>query len=185
MSSTQYCPVCSAYLKDPNLKICPKCGADILSERKYKERREQKIMRESQLVQGPFHPVTGKQCPICGEDVEIMSESVEDILVRGEVFGQGPMGGERALYRAIIGYRPWRCRKGHLLFSSYEVVWKHTCPRCRGPMSRYGDLVYTCPPCKLMIQADHFLKEDPVELMKKKGYHYAPDLEKKAYKAPG
>ena len=177
MSTSSYCPVCSAYLKDPSVDRCPKCGADIESERIVKEKRDNHIRRQSQLVKGPFHPVTGKSCPICGENVEILSESVEDIHVEGEVIGQGPAGSERALYRAVIGFRPWRCRRGHRLFSSYEVVWRRTCPRCHGPMSKYGDLVYSCPRCSIMIQADHFRKGDPVELMKRKGFTYAPHLE--------
>lgn len=177
MSSTHYCPLCSVFLPDPNLSRCPKCGVDIEVESQRKTSYEAKIKRKSQLVEGPFHPVTGRRCPICNEDVEIQSPRVEEFQVKGEVLGKGPMGDEHAAFRAIVGYQPWRCRKGHNLFSGYEVVWREICPRCHEPLHRYGDLVYSCSKCHLMVPKGLFRKDDPIALMEKRGFKYCPDLE--------
>ena len=172
-----YCPVCSAFLKDPNSRICPRCGADIITEIRKKERYQAEIERKSRLVEGPFRAVVGLRCPECGEDVEILPVSVEEFEVKGEKTGKGPAGEEYALYGAKVRFQKWRCRGGHMLYSSYTVEWKELCPRCRGPMNPYGALVMSCPRCRTMVQNDHFRRDDPKKLMEARGYIHAPDLE--------
>lgn len=179
MENIRFCPVCSAYLRDRSLERCPKCGANLREEKEKKERYEAGLRRKSELVQGPFHPVTGKKCIICGEDVEILSVKIEDFIVNGEKVGDGPAGPMYAPNRCVIAFQAWRCRKGHKLFSSYDLEWRELCPKCHLPNSRYGNLVRSCPHCKTMVPMDHYKKEDPVELMKKRGYVFDPELESK------
>ncbi|MFW3145489.1 MAG: hypothetical protein ACMUIE_01600 [Thermoplasmatota archaeon] len=179
MGGIRYCPVCSAYLKNPNLERCPKCHSILRVEMEKKEIYEASLRRKSELVQGPFHPVTGKKCIVCGEDVEVLPVQIEEFTVSGEKVGDGPMGPLRAPNRCVVAFQAWRCRKGHRLFSSYDFEWRELCPNCLTHNNRYGNLVRSCSQCRTMVPIDYYKKEDPLELMKKRGYHFDPDLEKR------
>ncbi|MFO8050231.1 MAG: hypothetical protein R6V01_00845 [Thermoplasmatota archaeon] len=179
MVEIRFCPVCSAYLKNPSLEKCPKCRANLREEKEKKERYEARLKRKSELVQGPFHPVTGKKCIICGEDVEILPVEIEEFIVNGEKVSNGSKDPLYAPNRCVIAFQAWRCRKGHKLFSSYDLEWRELCPRCHIHNNRFGNLVRSCPRCRTMVPMDHYKKEDPIELMKKKGYTYDPVLEEK------
>jgi phage FluMu protein Com len=177
MSPIHYCPLCSAYLSDGGLSNCPKCGADLESEKEKKEKQYELIKRRSETVQGPFHPVTGRKCPVCQEDVEILSPKVEETTVYGKNCGKGPMGEMRAPTQVFIGIQEWRCRRFHKLFSSYEVETRKICPKCLSPVNQYGKLVMSCPKCSTMIPVDYYEEGDPLEILSKRNYTYAPELE--------
>lgn len=177
MAQIHYCPRCSAYLGRPDLDVCPKCGSDLKTEKERKEKAEADLRRKHETVQGPFHPVLGRKCPVCGEDVEILSSSVEEFTVHGSNCGKGPMGEMKAPTQLFIGFRSWRCRKRHKLFSSFETESRELCPKCLTPNNQYGKLVRSCPKCGTMVPVEYYTKGEPVELMQKRGYHYAPELE--------
>jgi hypothetical protein len=179
MAEIHYCPLCSAYLQDPHLERCPKCHALLIEEKERKDRYEARLKRKSEIVEGPFHPVLGKKCPICSEDVEIQSIKVEEFTVDGEKIGSGPMGPMYAPNRCIVAFQSWRCRKDHRLFSSYDFEWRELCPHCLTHNNRYGTLVRTCSNCKTMVPVVYYKKEDPVKLMQKRGWTYSPELEEK------
>lgn len=142
-----------------------------------KNRYNAALKRKSETVQGPFHPVTGRKCPLCGEDVEILSPGVEEFTVHGEKCGKGPMGEMRAPTQLFIGFQAWRCRRSHKLFSSYEMESRMICPACQSPNNQYGKIVRSCPKCGKMVPLEYYREGDPLELMKKRGYHFAPELE--------
>ncbi|OYT46338.1 hypothetical protein B6U90_01300 [Thermoplasmatales archaeon ex4484_6] len=177
MVKVQFCPLCSAYLRNRDLEKCPKCGVDLERELDRKRTYEESLKRKSETVQGPFHPVLGRTCPICGEEVEILPAEVLEFTVYGEVCGKGPMGDLRAPMQVFIGFQPWRCRRKHMLFSSYEVERRELCPRCLTPNVSYGKLVRSCTGCGTMVPVEYYHEGDPIELMKKRGYHHAPELE--------
>lgn len=179
MGDIRFCPVCSAYLRGGPYERCPKCGSNLREELQKKENYEARLKRKSELVQGPFHPVTGKKCIICGEDVEILPVKVEEFIVNGDKVGSGPMGPMYAPNRCVIAFQAWRCRKAHKLFSSFDLEWRELCPKCMTNNSKYGNLVRSCSQCKTMVPMVYYKKEDPIELMKKKGYTFDPDLEKR------
>lgn len=177
MSPYHYCPRCSAYLGGGDLDTCPRCGSDLGMEKERKDRIEAELKRKNETVQGPFHPVLGRVCPICGEEVEILSSSVEEFTVYGSNCGKGPLGEMKAPTQVFVGFRSWRCRKMHKLFSSFEVESRENCPKCLIPNNLYGKLVRSCPKCRMMVPVDYYVYGDPVELMSKRGYKYAPELE--------
>ena len=177
MVHSHYCPICSTFLPDPTVERCHRCGVDIAGEWERRLRYEGENRRKSELVQGPFHAVTGLSCPLCGERVEVQSVTREEFVVDGEKVGNGPAGCEKALTRLRVYYRAWRCQKGHRLFSSFEAEWKELCPRCRSPNNPYGVLVRSCPKCNVMVPVDYYQKDDPIILMEGRGIHYAPELE--------
>ncbi len=172
----RYCPRCSAFLRDPNVSICDRCGGMIHEELERKERVQSALVRKSLLVKGPFYPVTGMKCPKCGENVEVLSKDTEEFQIKGSKTGNGPAGEEFALFRARISFQKWRCQKGHMFFSQYDVEWKELCPRCRKPNTPYGDIVRSCATCGIMVPNDLYRKKDPLVLMEERGYIYAPDL---------
>jgi hypothetical protein len=178
MASIHYCPRCSAYLPNGDLEACHRCGADLKFEKDRKDRYEAAIKRKSEMVQGPFHPVLGRKCKACDEDVEILSPSVEEFTVHGEKCGKGPSGDMKAPTQVFIGFQAWRCRKRHKLFSSYELEKRDVCPRCLSPTNLYGKLVRNCTRCGTMVPVNYYCGEiDPVGLMEKRGYIYDPSLE--------
>ncbi len=179
MVEIHYCPLCSAYLQDPRVERCPKCHALLIEEKERKDRYEARLRRKSEIVEGPFHPVLGKKCPICSEDVEIQPIKVEEFTVDGEKIGSGPMGPLYAPNRCVVAFQSWRCRKDHRLFSSYDFEWRELCPHCLTHNNRYGTLVRTCSTCKTMVPVVYYKKDDPVKLMQKRGWTYAPELEEK------
>ncbi|MEA3559761.1 MAG: hypothetical protein U9R75_10960, partial [Candidatus Thermoplasmatota archaeon] len=130
MDDIRFCPVCSAYIRDQGLERCPKCRSHLRQEQDRKERYETQLKRKNELVQGPFHPVIGKKCVICGEDVEILPVKIEEFIVNGEKVGNGPMGPMYAPNRCVVAFQEWRCRKAHKLFSSFDCEWRELCPKC-------------------------------------------------------
>ncbi|MCK5772837.1 MAG: hypothetical protein KAH57_03540 [Thermoplasmata archaeon] len=172
----RYCPRCSAFLPDPNVSACIKCGGAIHEELERKERFQAAIVRKSELVEGAFYPVTGITCPKCGENVEVLSRDTEEFQVKGAKTGSGPAGEEFALFRARVSFQKWRCQKGHMFFSQQSVEWKELCPRCRKPNTPYGGIVRSCATCNVMVPGDYYRKKDPLVLMEERGYIYSPDL---------
>jgi hypothetical protein len=179
MANSHYCPMCSAYITDEHLEKCPKCHTHLKEEWERREYYEKKLKRKSEIVEGPFHPVTGLTCSICGEDVEIKEVKVEEFTVNGDKIGSGPLGPLYAPNRMVIAFQSWRCRKDHRLFSSYDVEWRELCPHCLTHNNRYGTLVRSCAKCKSMVPIAYYKKDDPLKLMEKREWHYAPQLENK------
>jgi len=179
MPKDSFCPICSVYLRDPTVERCPKCKAFIKQGQEVKARIEADLKRKSEGVEGPFHAVIGKKCPLCGEEVEILAPQVEEFLVFGEVVGKGPKGDMRAPNKAYVGIQAWRCRFNHKLFSSFEVEWKECCPGCLDHNHTFGGLVRSCPKCKIMVPIGHYRKDDPLTMIASRDYHYAPELEER------
>ncbi len=178
MSQVRFCPMCSVYLGSGEFETCPKCGSNIRLELDRKQRYEATIKRRSEVVEGPFHPVLGRKCKVCGEDVEILSPKVEEFTVYGKSCGKGPVLGDiKAPMQVFVGFQAWRCRKKHKLFSTYEVENRELCPTCHTPNNPYGNLVRSCPRCSTMVPVDYYVEGDPLELLSKRGYHHDPDLE--------
>ena len=174
-----YCPRCSAYIGDPARETCHRCGTDLRSELDRKMRRDAEAVRKGQLVQGPFRAVTGLFCEICSEAVEVLSKETRDFYCKGKSIGSGPSGEEHALTRARVTFQPWRCQKGHMFFSSFNVEWREVCPRCRDPVNPFARLVLSCPRCRLMVPVEFFEKGDPIDMLENAGYGYRPSLEGK------
>ncbi len=182
MNTPSYCPVCSVFLKTQGLERCLRCGADIAREQERKERHQSDLRRKNELVEGPFHPVLGISCPVCGEDVEVLPMKVEEFIVQGQYIGHPGLGEKRADTKAFVGLQPWRCRKGHQLFSTFDVEWRELCPGCKEPNNAFGKLVRSCPRCSIMVPVGLYRRTEPMKMLLGKGYYHAPQFEKEGGK---
>jgi hypothetical protein len=177
MDPIHYCPICSLHQPDPYAERCPKCRVNLRFEMDRKRRIQEQTVRKAMLVEGPFRAVTGLTCDLCGEAMEVLPRETRDFFHRGKRTGDGPSGPEFALTRARITFQPWRCQRGHMFFSSYQVEWKEVCPRCRDPVNPFTKMVLSCPRCRIMVPSDLYEKGDPVTILEKEGYSSKPSLE--------
>ena len=171
MANPHYCPMCSVFIRDEHLERCPKCKTHLKEEWERREQYEARLKRISE--------VRGIKCSVCGEDVEIQPVKVEEFTVNGDKIGNGPLGPIYAPNRCVVAFQSWRCRKNHKLFSSYDYEWRELCPHCLTHNNRYGTLVRSCAKCKTMVPVVYYKEDDPIKLMEKKGWNYAPELENK------